>query len=279
MIASSKYGVARLVLVAEPVDPLLSLVEGDVLAGAEQALDEPFREDVHDGGHLREVLGVQDDAQGRPGLTLGEEAAAVHQGALAEDVQVARLVHDLREQEELRLVVGGVDPGQPLAWGVAGDELDLREEGAELAHRPLYIVRQRLDGLPGDVRGGRPLALDRLLVEKAGVLRPDVRLVGVIDAGARGVLAGARVTWEEGGGLRALGHLAARLDLVERQAAPPRQHLLDLPGVFRPEPAQVELEVLFGSVKLFENIGTNRHGPPSRITRCESVCSESNSRL
>ncbi len=55
-----------LVLVAQAEDTLLSLVVGDVLAHTEQALDEPLQEDVHDSGHLSEVLGVQDDAQGRP---------------------------------------------------------------------------------------------------------------------------------------------------------------------------------------------------------------------
>src|SRR3970282_792706 len=88
------------------------------------------------------------------------------------DIAVKSLASRLTRREALCLVGGGVYLGQPLAGGVAGDELYLREEGAELAHRPLDIVRQRLDGLPGDVRGGRPLALDGFLVETAGVLRP-----------------------------------------------------------------------------------------------------------
>ena len=87
---------------------------------------------------------------------------------------MARLVHDLREQEQLDFVVLAVDLRQPLAGRVAGDELDLGEEGAELAHRPLDVVRQRLKLVPRDVRGRRPLALDSLFVEEAGVLGVDV---------------------------------------------------------------------------------------------------------
>jgi hypothetical protein len=64
-----------------------------------------------------------------------------------------RLVHDLAEEEEFHLMVLAVDAAEPLGRGVAGDELDLGEEGAELGHGPLHVVRQGLDLLPRDIRG------------------------------------------------------------------------------------------------------------------------------
>ena len=117
--------VARLVLRAEAEDALLRLVLGDELAHAEHGLNKAFRLHVHDGGHLGEVAGVDDRAQRRGGAGL-EQATAVSQRPLAEDVQVARLVHDLGAEEELRLEVLVADPGHPLARRVTSDELHLR---------------------------------------------------------------------------------------------------------------------------------------------------------
>jgi hypothetical protein len=63
------------------------------------------------------------------------------------------LVHDLAGEEQLRLVVLGADLWQPLPRHVAGDELDLGEKRAILAHRPLELLGQLLYFLPGDISG------------------------------------------------------------------------------------------------------------------------------
>ena len=166
-VGDAEGDVAGFVLRGKAEDALFGLVVSDQLAEAEERLDEAFAEDVEHRGHLGEVLGFEDLAQAAA-TALQQQAAAVGEGALAEDVGVARLVHHLRHQEESRLVVVGGDSGQPFAGHIAGDELDLGQRGAELGHRALDVLGQFVERVPGDVAGGGPLARDGFVVEQGG---------------------------------------------------------------------------------------------------------------
>ena len=241
-VHDAEADVARLVLGAEAEDGLLGLVLGDELAGAEHRLDETLGQHMHQRGHLGEVLGVEDVAQATRRALRLEEATAVDERALAEHIEVARLVHHLRDEVERDFIVVRADLLQPLAGRVASDELDLCKEGADLADRFLYDVRKRLHRLPGDVRRGAPLALDGLLVDQRGVIGPDVALFGheisgAHDAGAR------RGTAHPGGAMsRDVRRLTvdALVDFVQGEAAPPYLRF-DYRRIFRTEPAQVEV--------------------------------------
>ena len=176
---------------AEAEDGLLGGVLAEQFAHAEEALHESFGLDVHHGGHLGEVTGLQQVADGVAGA-LQEEAAAVGEDALAEDLEVAGPVHDLGHEEEADLVVLWGETGEPLAGDVAGDEFDLGEEGTELAHGALDVVGEGTQCVPGDVGGGGPLPLDGLLVEHGDCFRPGFGgvQVGVAEAGGAGAWGG-----------------------------------------------------------------------------------------
>ena len=178
--------VARLVLGAQPVDGLFRVVVGHQLAHAENGQHGAFAGDVQPGRHLGEVprqVDAADHARRAAGRL--HEAAAVGEGALAEHVHVARLVHHLAEQD-----VAGFEEVRrrlrdPARRHVAGHELHLRKEGVHGALRLLDVVRQGLDGVPRNVRGGTPLPLQGLLVQERRVIEPDLAL------GAYGVVADA----------------------------------------------------------------------------------------
>src|SRR5262245_42484102 len=163
--------VASLVLHAQAEDRLLDLGRGQEFSFAEERQHEPFAEDVHEGAGGR-VVGSLEDRRQQLLLTRRRhhEAAAVGERALAEDVEMARLVDDLGREEELHLVEVVIDPTQPLGGHVAGDELDLREAGAHLADGALDVVGKLLELVPRDVGHGVPLAHHRLVVEQPGVV-------------------------------------------------------------------------------------------------------------
>ena len=118
------------------------------------------------------------------------------------------------------LVMLGVDRSKPLRRRVTGDELDLGEEGAELAHR----ARCRPAAAPGsrNVRGRGPLTSDRLFVEKPRVSDKH-RLAGVAAGDSRSVRPGHGAADANGAVIRLLWDDAglADLDLVEGEAALP----------------------------------------------------------
>ena len=122
------------------------------------------------------------------------QAAAVGQRALAEDLEVARLVHRLRAEEHLHLVEVLVHLPEPLGREVGGDHLDLGEERRDLALRALEVVGERLQLVPGDVARGAPLAGGTPpRTERDDVVGPDLVLlvVGVAHVGHVGVDDGA----------------------------------------------------------------------------------------
>ena len=154
------------VLRAEAVDVLFGIVVRHQFAHAEEREDAAFAADVESRGHLREVarrIDVATDDAEDAAVAL-HEATAVHEGALAEDIEVTGFVHDLRSEVHAGLVEIRRALGNPLAGDIAGDEFDLGDKGRELAFSALDLVRQGLNRLPGNVRGGRPLPCDSLFV-------------------------------------------------------------------------------------------------------------------
>ena len=176
-VGDAEGEVAALVLRGEAEHALFGLVLADQFAHAEERLDKALGEKVEDGGHLGEVVKGEQSDGAEAG---GGEAAAVDEGALAEDVEVAGFVHQLGAQEELGLEEVGVDGFEEASGHIAGDELDLGEEGAERTHGALNVVGLVADGVPGDVAGAGPLALERLFVEQHGAFGPDIALVAVL---------------------------------------------------------------------------------------------------
>lgn len=211
--------VARFVLGAHAEDALVGLGLADEFAHAEHRLDEAFGLDVHEDGHFGEVACFDEGAEAEAGA-LGEEAAAIGEGAFAEDVGVAGFVHDLGHEEEAGFEVLGGDEGHPLAGDVTGDEFDFGEHGGELAHCSFKLIGEGFEGVPGDVAGGAPLPLGGFFVEHEAVFRPDVGFGLVVGAEALG--AGAR-----DGAAHSVGHVAgsplgigvaAEVDLFEGEA-------------------------------------------------------------
>ena len=129
-------------------------------------------------GHFGELAGEVYAANYAAGGNVGalHQSAAIGERSLAEHIEVARLIHNLRQQEHARLEVVGAGRCHPARGDVRCDELHFREEGVELALGALYVVRQRLDGVPGDVGRGTPLALQRFLVQRCCVVQPNFRL-------------------------------------------------------------------------------------------------------
>ena len=221
---------------------------------------------MHEHGHLGEVLGLDEVAQAEAGALL-EEPTAVSEGALAEDIGVARLVHDLGHEEEADLELIAADGGEPLAGYVTGDELDLGEHGRDLAHGALVLVGEFLKGVPGNVARGGPLALDRFLVEGEALVGPDIVLGLVGEALAVGVLAG-------GGAAQAGSHVAgqvllrgvgANVDGVEREPL--------LGGLGR---RGVVVEIEPGEVE-FGGLGGCAHGVHPRREGCAFECTAARS--
>ncbi len=120
---------------------------------------------------------------------------------------MAGLVHKLRHEEESGFEVLGAHERHPLAGHVASDEFDFGEHGAELAHGPLHLVGESLEGLPGDVPSGGPLPLGGFFVEHDAVFRPDIGLGHVVRAEALSARAGD-------GAAQPVGHVAAAADCV-----------------------------------------------------------------
>ena len=145
---------------------------------------------------LRVGLGLDDGPQqARRAAARQQEAAAVGQCPLAEDLGVAGLVHDLGAEEHLGFDEVVVQAPHPLGRQVGGDHLDLGQQRAQLADGVLEVRGQLGELAPGDVTGGGPLAGHRLLVELDHVVGPhvglaveDVAHVGrvVVDIGAPG---------------------------------------------------------------------------------------------
>ena len=212
-------------------------------------------------------------AAGRDGGPL-HQAAAVGERPLAEHVQVAGLVHDLRDEEHARLEVVGGGVGDPPAGNVGGHKLDLGEERGELALRALDVIGKRLDRIPGDVRRRAPLALQRLLVEHGGVGQPDVGL------GGHRVAAYAERAGSRCGAPRLAGVVVAAvrrvavgafLDVGQREAPAPRLGL-DSPLAAGVHPAEVQVVVVGVALYGLQRLVVGRHmRPPSRGSRPGTV--------
>ena len=233
---------------------LFRVVVRHQFAHAEQREHASFATDVQPGRHLREVarrIDIAADDRLHAAVAL-HQAATVGESALAKHVKVARFVHDLRDEVHARFVIVGRYLRDPLAGHVPGDEFDFGDERCELAFCPLYLVGQRLDRRPGDIRGGGPLARDRFFVQLSTVAQPDVclRAHGVV-ADARNAAAGnrtARAARRVAAFIRDFGG-QARIDILELEAAPAVRRIeLASPDVFAFEPAKVVAP--FGAVFL-----------------------------
>src|SRR5439155_1072582 len=105
-VHDAERDVPTLVLRGEAEHALVDFGLREHLTHAEHGLDEALADEVERRCHLGEVLrGKQPDGSW-PRL---EQADAVGQRALAEDVEVARFVHDLRREEERDLEVLAAD--------------------------------------------------------------------------------------------------------------------------------------------------------------------------
>ena len=166
-----------LVLRRQAENPLLRLVLRDQLPHPEQRLHEALADQMQQRRHLREIVRAQ---QLHRAQTCARHPAAVDQRPLPEHIQMPRLVHQLRPQEQLRLEELRMNLLQEPTRHIARDELHLRQERAERAHRPLNVRRQLLNRVPRNVPRRRPLPLQRLLVEQHRALRPHIRLVHVL---------------------------------------------------------------------------------------------------
>ena len=105
------------------------------------------------------------------------EAAAVGERSLPEALVVAGSVETGRREKLLDLVVAVGHLMLPPRDRLDVDVRVADEFGADLADRVLDVIRERLDGVPRHVRGRRPPALDRLLVEIRGAVCPESGLV------------------------------------------------------------------------------------------------------
>src|SRR6266542_386790 len=110
---------------------------------------------------------------------------------------------------------------QPLTGRVPSDELNFSEERAKLAHGAFNVVRQRLDFVPGDVRRGRPLALNSLFVEETRIVGVHIRSADIGAGDARRLRPRVRTTDADRAvvGLLGYGTGGADFDLVEGEAA------------------------------------------------------------
>ncbi len=170
---------AGLVLQAAAEDLPVDVGAGEELAAPEHGEDEAFADEVEEVG-ARRVRRAGHECLRRPleHRVDVQEAAAPGEGPLAEDLEVAGLVHDLGGEERLDLQELRRDPVHPLGREVAGQELDLGEEGGQLAGGLLEVLGEFFEFVPGDVLGGVPLPGLRLLVEGGDVVGPQVPLLG-----------------------------------------------------------------------------------------------------
>ena len=149
------------------------------------------------------------------------EAAAVGERALSKHVHVTRFVHRLRREEHFHFEEVVIHLPHPSRRRVGRDEFHLGEEGAQLAHRALEVVGQRLEFGPRDVARGAPLARDRLFVQLAHVVGPALGLF--VDGEAeRGQVVGNHGAARRHRAMRSavLGDdsVAADFDVLEAQA-------------------------------------------------------------
>ena len=217
--------VARFVLRAKAVDVLFRVVVRHQFAHAEERQHRSFAADVQPRRHLREVArGVDVPADHALHTAVApHQTATVGERALTEDVQVACLIHHLGDEVHARLVVVRCHLGDPLARHVARDELDLRDEGRELAFRPLDVIGQGLNRVPGDVSGGGPLARDRFFVQLGAIAQPHVRLR------LHGVVAHPRHARARDGAARPTGRVLALIRDIRRE---PGIDVLELKAAF-----------------------------------------------
>ena len=108
---------------------------------------------------------------------LHAQPAAVRERSLAEGLNVACLVEDLRRKVELHLVKTVGDLHQPAHEHLVGVVLLLRDVGEDLVESGLHVFGQRFDRAPGDLCRRRPTFPDRQLVEVDGVVCPDLVLI------------------------------------------------------------------------------------------------------
>jgi hypothetical protein len=188
-------------------------------------------------------LGFEDGAQqARADIPRLQQAAAVGQRPLAEDLTVAGLVHDLGAEEHLGFEEVVVHPPHPLGRQVGGDHLDLGQRRAELADGVLDVVGQLLQIAPRDVTGGGPLPGDGLFVELADVVGPHVGLLVEDVAHVRRRVLDVGTARRHGAARGDVGHIAVAADGdVHHGEAARTRFRLHPPLAARPfEPGPVE---------------------------------------
>src|SRR6266542_3325008 len=111
-----------------------------VCADLVKAHDVARRKDVQDNGSFGPGARV-DDRPVKVPRALQAEPAAVRQRPLAKDLKLARVIKGSRRKVELDFMVPVRHFGQPPADDVTREERSLTEISAELAHRPLDLVR------------------------------------------------------------------------------------------------------------------------------------------
>ena len=170
--------VARFVLHAAPEDLLIDAARRQELALAEHREHEALAEQLQPAGLRGESRAIEDSLQRQLAYRARlAQPAAVGERALSKHVHVTRLVHRLRREEHLHFEEVVIHLPHPSRRRVGCDEFNFGEKGAELAHRALEIVGQRLEFGPWDVAGGAPLARDRLFVKLAYVVGPALGLL------------------------------------------------------------------------------------------------------
>ena len=128
--------------------------------------------DHHVGEGERRVPGAGDVTERRLA-----DHPATDQRALAQRLDLAARVVDLRGQEQLDLVEAVGDRLQPAADDLLlGDPVG-RIDRADLPRRPLNIRRQFGQARPVEISSGNPAVANRILVEVADTFGPDLGTV------------------------------------------------------------------------------------------------------
>ena len=279
-VHDAECDVSGLVLRSQPVDSLFGLVVRHQLTHSEDGQDCALSRYVEPGRHLGEVPGevyAADDSAGGHVGTL-HQPAAVGECALAEYVEVSRLVHDLRDKEHSRLEVVGRCARDPTAGDVSCDKLNLSQERCELALCALDIVGKWSDRVPGNVGCRAPLALQRLFVQHCGVDQPDVGLrAHLVPADAVGVGPGSGAPWPAGHVVGRWRRIAVATDLDVGQGQPllAVSGRLDAPLAMLIEPVELQplvVRVLLDAVEVVVDRGHMR--PPHAVCRKRTIASK-----
>ena len=184
--------VPRFVLHRAREQRLFRRVVGVSLAVAVNPQDERPAKQVEQQARLRPAaLAFENHAVDLP-AAFEPKPAAVGERALAKRLVMASGVEHVGRQKQLHFVIAVRHVLQPVADGFELNVGGLAKLRAELAHGGFHVVRQRSDGAPRDVGGGRPAALYGFFVEVGGVVRPQVALVADGDGQRRDAWHGIR---------------------------------------------------------------------------------------